>query len=98
VLAETVSENDSAPPRYQAGLHDDIRKDSEERAFSRGWRNSRPTFMLLPTTHSIGLAKISGDVESIFVVPPNACNFSYAFQERCVNMLCKIWQDMAGTY
>jgi hypothetical protein len=27
VLAETISENDPASQRYQAGLHDDIKKD-----------------------------------------------------------------------
>ena len=35
MLAETVSENDPASPRYQAGLHDDIRKESEGRAVYR---------------------------------------------------------------
>jgi hypothetical protein len=35
MLAETVSENDPASPRYQGGLHDDIGKESEGRAVYR---------------------------------------------------------------
>jgi hypothetical protein len=63
VLAETISENNTAPPRYQVGLGDDIRNDGRSTAVTEF--TSSP-FTHLPTARGVGLARISGEVESIF--------------------------------
>jgi hypothetical protein len=81
-------------PRHQAGLRDDITKDRRSIAVTEF------TVQLsshLPTARGIGLARISGDVESIFkglcrgLNSLNARDFSHASQERFVNVLCGVW-------
>ena len=59
-FVETVSENDPAFPRCQAGLRYryDIRKEFEARVVYRKSRSSYPAFSHLPTARSISFAWI----------------------------------------
>jgi hypothetical protein len=84
-------------PRHQAGLRDDITKDRRSIAVTEF------TVQLsshLPTARGIGLARISGDVESIFKElcrGLNARDSTHATQERLVNVLCDVWQAHFGS-
>ena len=61
VLAETVGENDPASARYKAGLRDDIRKDGQSIAVAE----FISTYLYTYQPPVAGLARISGEVESI---------------------------------
>jgi hypothetical protein len=84
VLAETISKNDPASPRHKAGLPDDIRKDGQSIAATE----FTFSILALPTAapaRGIGLAalaRISGEVESIFKELCRGLNVRY-FSSAC---------------
>jgi hypothetical protein len=98
VPAEAISDNDPASPRFQAGLREDIRKDGRSIAVT-----PRPVSSHLLASRGIGLARIPGEVESVFKehhrgLNHDARDFSHASSERFVNVLCDVWQaDFSST-
>jgi hypothetical protein len=94
VLAETISENDPASPRYKAaGLRVDIRKHGGSIAVT----DSRPAFSCPPTAcHGgigHGLARTSREVESTFKElcrGLSAHDLSHATQKCSADVLCDV--------